>query len=375
MRCSVGRRQLLLLLLAALPVCARGGGGGGNGSADSRAGPPGHGPSHWSYTDKAQWASDFVYCGGHMQSPINIDTSTTLFAPELTPLQLYGYNLLPEQKLSLRNNGHTIVLSLPANMSLSGGGFLEAYRAAQLHLHWGSKAGPGSEHTVDGHRYAGEIHVVHYSTRFRSIREAAREPGGLAVLAAFLQVGSEENEAYQHIFEDLDDIHEEGEETLIAGFDIAQLLPANLSSYFHYNGSLTTPPCYQTVNWTVFNQTVLLSQEQISVLEESLLGGKEHLIQGNFRLPQSLHGRRVLASFPMPPASPFVEPPGPGEQVSSSFHTGDLLAILFGTLFGLTAVAFLLYVHKHRSQNPRLDAQAAKPSIIYVPATTEEHMG
>lgn len=50
-----------------------------------------------------------------------------------------------------------VVLSLPANMSLSGGGLPQAYLAAQLHLHWGSHVEPGSEHTVDGHRYAGEV--------------------------------------------------------------------------------------------------------------------------------------------------------------------------------------------------------------------------
>ena len=54
-----------------------------------------------------------------------------------------------------------------------------------------------------------------------------------------------------------------GEKTFIAGFDVAKLLPHDLSRYFHYNGSLTTPPCYQTVNWTIFNQTIQLSQDQV----------------------------------------------------------------------------------------------------------------
>ncbi|XP_060119494.1 carbonic anhydrase 9 [Heteronotia binoei] len=360
---------LLALLLQALPPA-------GASEDSSTAGPPGPGPRHWSYADKAQWASNFPDCGGSMQSPINIETSTTLFAPQLKPFQLSGYNLPPEETLSLQNNGHTIVLGLPANVSISGGGLPEAYLAAQLHLHWGSQGGPGSEHTVDGHHFAGEIHVVHYNSRFGGIKEAAREPGGLAVLAAFLQAGSEENEAYQHILESLDEVHEEGEEASIAGFDIAKLLPDNLHFYFRYNGSLTTPPCYQTVNWTIFNQTVLLSQGQISVLEESLLGDEEELIQGNFRLPQSLHDRRVLASFLMPPtaaaAPPAAEPPDGGKQESASLLTGELLAIVFGGLFVVTAVAFLLYARKHRQ---RPDAPAAKPSRIYLPATPEEPTG
>uniref|UniRef100_A0A8C5RB80 Carbonic anhydrase n=1 Tax=Laticauda laticaudata TaxID=8630 RepID=A0A8C5RB80_LATLA len=174
-----------------------------------------------------------------------------------------------------------VLLGLPKKMTLGGGGFPQPYQAAQLHLHWGSgHTRPGSEHTVDGHRYAGEIHVVHYSSRFKSFQEAASEPGGLAVLAAFLQVS-----------------RFLGEDTAVAGFDVAKLLPYDLGRYFRYNGSLTTPPCYQTVNWTVFNQTVRLSQEQISVLEETLQGDDEEPIQNNFRLLQGLYGRTVLSSF------------------------------------------------------------------------------
>lgn len=54
-----------------------------------------------------------------------------------------------------------------------------------------------------------------------------------------------------------------GKEVLVPGFNIAGLLPANLKLYFHYNGSLTTPPCYQSVKWTVFNQTMMISHAQV----------------------------------------------------------------------------------------------------------------
>jgi carbonic anhydrase len=37
--------------------------------------------------------------------------------------------------------------------------------------------------------------------------------------------------------------------------DPARLLPARLA-YYRYKGSLTTPPCIQTVNWIVIAQPI-----------------------------------------------------------------------------------------------------------------------
>ncbi|NXT45614.1 CAH9 anhydrase, partial [Pluvianellus socialis] len=235
-------------------------------------------------------------CAGTVQSPININTARIIFSSQLRPIQLSGYSLSAKEMLKLKNNGHTVVLELPESLAITGG-YAQQYRAVQLHLHWGSPSGPGSEHIVNGHRFAAEIHVVHYNTKYDSFDEAMVHTDGLAVLGAFLEVGPRENPYYQEILEHLDKIRGEGEEVFVPGFNIAGLLPANLKLYFHYNGSLTTPPCYQTVKWTVFNQTVLLSHDQMSMLVRSLRHDNSKPLQNNYRMVQDLHGRRVLASF------------------------------------------------------------------------------
>ncbi|KGL87366.1 Carbonic anhydrase 9, partial [Charadrius vociferus] len=217
---------------------------------------PGH--SHWSYEDRDHWGGDYLDCGGNAQSPINIDTAKTIFSPQLRPIQLSGYSLPANEKLKLRNNGHTVLLELPESLAITGG-YAQQYRAVQLHLHWGSPPCP-----------------CHYC--------------GVSVL----QVGPRENPYYQEIFEHLYKIEREGEEVSVPGFNIAGLLPANLKLYFHYNGSLTTPPCYQTVKWTIFNQTMLLSHDQMLTLVTSLRNDDSKRLQNNYRLAQDLHGRRVL---------------------------------------------------------------------------------
>ncbi|XP_075428880.1 carbonic anhydrase 9-like isoform X1 [Ascaphus truei] len=273
------------------------------------------------------------------------------------------------------------------------GGLSQDYRAAQLHFHWGSSSSPGSEHTVNAQRFPGEIHVVHYSMEYESINDAKNQPGGLAVLAAFIQEGPELNPTYEQLLSHLREVEEEGKSIEIPGFDIHGLLPQRLDRYYRYNGSLTTPPCYQSVNWTLFNQTVSLSQEQLAVLENTVHSEHDHILQLNFREPQRLNGRHVLTSFKSPiggrrgpgaAPDPAVVSPAPGDSTShrsgqgaegSGAHalsTGDMLAVIFGVLFGVTAVAFLVYVRKTRSRNQRLGSE--NKSVIYKAATTDENL-
>ncbi|XP_035165174.1 carbonic anhydrase 9 isoform X1 [Oxyura jamaicensis] len=413
---------VLVLILAATGRAAAGQGHDDEESLHSEERGPGD--SHWSYEEPERWGKHYPACSGTMQSPINIETEKTIFTPQLQPIQLSGYSLPASKKLKLKNNGHTVVLELPESLAITGG-YAQQYRAVQLHLHWGSPTTAGSEHTVNGKRFAAELHVVHYNTKYDSFTVAMDRPDGLAVLGAFLevspkaqpwarrggsgagvgargnagdrqwcwcpwaggcsrtgcpsqaakppfaavlQVGPRENPFYQEIIKRLHKIQHEDEEVMVPGFNIAGLLPDSLHLYFRYNGSLTTPPCFQSVTWTVFNQTVMLSHDQLSVLVTSLQYDYGKPLQNNFRPLQDLHKRWVLASFE-PTFSREKQVPTAG-QTSSSFHAGDVLAVVFGVLFAITALAFMFYVYKHRSQNARLDSPT-KSKVIYTAATTE----
>lgn len=57
-----------------------------------------------------------------------------------------------------------------------------------------------------------------------------------------------------------------GQEVLIPGFSIEELLPEKPAEYYRYKGSLTTPPCHPTVLWTVFRNPVQISKEQVTVV-------------------------------------------------------------------------------------------------------------
>lgn len=358
---------LVLVLILAVTGRAAAGHGHDEDEESPHAKERGPGDNHWSYEEPERWGEHYPACSGNKQSPINIETEKTIFSPELQPIQLSGYSLPNSKKFKLKNNGHTVVLDLPESMAITGG-YAQQYQAKQLHLHWGSPSTAGSEHTVNRKRFAGELHVVHYNTKYENFKVALGYPDGLAVLGVFLEVGPRENPYYEEIIKHLQKIQGEDEEVMVPGFNIAGLLPDSLHLYYRYNGSLTTPPCFQSVMWTVFNQTVMLSHDQISVLVTSLQYDDGKPLQNNFRPTQALHKRWVLASFE-PTLSRERQVPTAG-QTSSSFHAGDVLAVVFGVLFAITALAFMYYVYKQRSQNARLDSPT-KSKVIYTAATTE----
>uniref|UniRef100_A0A671UT21 Carbonic anhydrase n=1 Tax=Sparus aurata TaxID=8175 RepID=A0A671UT21_SPAAU len=190
------------------------------------------------------WAKHYPYCGGAFQSPINIKPELLRFDPTLRPVEVQNYNL------SLHVNSEESVLAGEPNFS-------------QLHFHWGSSGRPaGSEHMVNGRQYAAEMHVVHYnSDKYPNMSTAVDKSDGLAVLGVLIEVG-EFNPAFEQFLKFINGIKYRGE-VQVPGFNIRALLPARLDEYYRYDGSLTTPPCYPSVLWTVFRNHVTISGKQV----------------------------------------------------------------------------------------------------------------
>lgn len=77
---------------------------------------------------------------------------------------------------------HAVQLTLPPGLKMALGPGQE-YRALQLHLHWGTSDHPGSEHTVNGHRFPAEVGT---GLSQEDQRECDQRSGGYLILMSSL---------------------------------------------------------------------------------------------------------------------------------------------------------------------------------------------
>lgn len=140
-------------------------------------------------TGPEKWPELFPMASGHRQSPVNISRDHTTRGSTLKKPLTTKY--VAGNTKSLSNTGYCWRVDVNGDGSALSGGPLNdnVFQLEQFHCHWGCSDGKGSEHTVDGITYSGELHLVHWNTtKYASFKEAAEHPDGLAVLGVFLKV-------------------------------------------------------------------------------------------------------------------------------------------------------------------------------------------
>jgi len=190
---------------------------------------------HWNYAENgpAHWEEFSKTCGiGKHQSPINIESDKTVAMSRQYELTMHE-NI--DSTAKIIDNGHSIKVtpSQGGTINLNG----ETFQLLQFHFHG------KSEHTVNGKRYDLVAHLVHQNPITKQ----------LAVVAVFFKEG----DASPMLDAILDNVGKSAE------INAQGLLPTNEISYYHYVGSLTTPPCSENVQWYLLKTPMTASKEQI----------------------------------------------------------------------------------------------------------------
>ena len=214
-------------------------------------------------------------CGHSQQSPIEIDPTDFTDDNCSEPLNWHiddtSYNFSVSHK---GEAGHTIVLKSDASKSdiylenafqYDGSSQHSKYKFDSLHFHWGPGDKNGSEHVYTGQTTTLEVHFVHYSSDYADVGAAvaawdalseddSQDMHTLGVVGfLFEEVDSTEdynvaadaivlelatNTAMQDVWSDADGV-------AYLDLVIYDLVNATdfMDNYYHYEGSLTTPPC------------------------------------------------------------------------------------------------------------------------------------
>jgi carbonic anhydrase len=195
------------------------------------------GPEHWGDLDPS-----FGLCShGAKQTPVDLPLhATTAHAParpQWTPVPLH-----------VVNNGHAIQVDdvAPSSFTVDG----TTYMLAQFHFH------SPAEHTIAGHAYDAEMHLVHKSS------------DGKILVVGLLFTNGAENAVLKPVWDAMPS--QAGGSPVIVpnvAIDVASLLPS-APRYLRYEGSLTVPPCTEGVTWLVVepDSNLSLSADQIARL-------------------------------------------------------------------------------------------------------------
>ncbi|KAK1787091.1 hypothetical protein P4O66_017460, partial [Electrophorus voltai] len=229
-------------------------------------------------TDSYEWSKTYFSCTpDYTKHHSPIDISARVMKNDSLPLLIFtGFHVVQSSWL-VANIRDTVVVEVQKGMKVSGGGLRNEYQIVEMRFHWGSRTTNGSEHTFNKRRFPMEI--------------------------------GDENVPFKAISDAIPSLSFPGHSVNVTPPALLDLMPNYTNRFYCYSGSQTAPPCFQTVQWIVFEKPIFISQKQASkkmtinylvfatgVYYSDEDDPKRKLLVENYRHVQSSAMRSVFAS-------------------------------------------------------------------------------
>ncbi|OQS06244.1 hypothetical protein THRCLA_01707 [Thraustotheca clavata] len=153
-----------------------------------------------------------------------------------------------------KNDGETLKLSWDGDQCSQLKLEDKSFAGLQFHFH------TPSEHRVRGYQYPFEMHMVHQAT-----------DKSLAVLGVFFEVGPKDNEFLNQVWPSISQLGDSGTNVTVSNIAGSILRIGAENGFYRYQGSLTTPPYTEGVEWTVVREVQKISQAQLDAYKAKIV--------------------------------------------------------------------------------------------------------